>query len=189
MNEPIFVWDTTGLLYAQACDRLDALIDAVGRERRHLVPSGVMNELQRLGHTPSHESLEICDPEEIQEFSVLAEWMARFGSSVPDGRDSGEAWAAAVAELRDAVAIIDDAKARQIIRKTAPDLKVAGVLWAISRGVKEGRAQTPQAYSGLCDQMLQAHTQHENLQPLRWPFQAGGYAAWYEKEEQKGHLD
>lgn len=187
MSEDLFVWDTTGLLYAQACDRLDGLLDAAGLERRHLVPSVVMKELHRLGRSPSHERLEVGDLGELNEISTLAEWMMRLGSTGPDGRDSGEAWVAALAEVRSAVAIIDDRRARQVIRAHSPDLEVHGVLWAISRGVVEGRVTTPQAYSGLCDRMLSAH-EGTDFGALRWPFSAGGYAEWYEAERRSGNL-
>lgn len=186
MPKSTFVWDTTGLLHAGACDRVDVLLDAAGPLRQHIVPAGVAMELTRIGHRPSDERLQVLDLSESEEIATLSKWMILLGSSV-DGKNSGEAWVAAVAESQNAVAIIDDQQARRVIQQHSQDLEVHGVLWAISRGVVEERVQDPQAYTGLCDQMLNAY-RGNCFSELRWPFGVGGYPEWYAKERRRGSL-
>lgn len=87
---------------------------------------------------------------------------------------------AALAQKYDAVAIIDDQAAQNVIKKHS-NIGVHGVLWAISRGVVEGRVSTPQAYNGLCDAMLADH----GVGQLRWPFTSGGYPRWYDNNRKR----
>ncbi len=144
-----------------------------------MLPSGVAEELDRLG-AADLAGFEVVDIEEMEDLMILVDWQQRLGTA-SDGRDGGEAWVAALAQVMGGVAIIDDAQARDVIKRYS-EVAVHGVLWAISRGVVEGRAPGPQAYSGLCDQMLGAHERAE-LGSLRWPFNKGGYVRWFERNK------
>lgn len=176
MSCDVFVWDTTGPLHAAACGHADWLIEASGRQRRHVIPSKVSQEMAGHGFPADEELFEIGELETIEDLVNLAQWQDRLGSSESPSRDEGEAWVAALAQKHDAVAIIDDQAAQSVIKHHST-IDVHGVLWAISRGVVEERASTPQAYSGLCDAMLADH----GVGQLRWPFTSGGYAHWYNK--------
>ena len=132
------------------------------------------------GFPADEELFEIDELETIEDLVNLAQWQDYLGSGEPPGHDEGEAWVAALAQKHDAVAIIDDQAARNVIKHHS-NINVHGVLWAISRGVVEERASTPQAYSGLCDAMLADH----GVGRLRWPFTSGGYVRWYNKNRKK----
>ncbi|QWW19794.1 hypothetical protein I6B53_01275 [Schaalia sp. 19OD2882] len=96
-------------------------------------------------------------------------------------------WVTATAQTEDAVAIVDDREAQRVIKTWTPKLEVHGVLWAISRGVQEGRVESAQAYSGLCDQMLKAH-EGDEFSALRRPIRPGGFFAWYQQACDDGEL-
>lgn len=177
MAERPFVWDATGLLYAIACGRLDWLLEAAGRGRHHVVPLKVAEELARKGMSFPDGQMEVRDLEDLDDILLLAHWQKLMG--VRDEHNAGEAWVAALAQSLGGVAVVDDQKARKVIRRNKADLAVHGALWAISRGVVEGRAPGPQAYSGLCDQMLIASK--NGVGGLRWPFVPGGYPGWYDE--------
>ncbi|QPL05814.1 MULTISPECIES: hypothetical protein [Actinomyces] len=155
------------------------MLDAAGVQRQHVLPSGVAEELDRLG-VRDLAGFDVVDIEELEGLTILADWQQRLGTA-SDGRDGGEAWVAALAQMMGGVAIIDDRQAHAVIERYS-ELAVHGVLWAISRGVVEGRAPGPHAYSGLCDQMLGAR---ERVEPgsLRWPFDMGGYVRWFERNK------
>lgn len=180
MNHDMFVWDTTGPLHATACEHADWLIEASGRRRHHVIPSKVSQEMADHGFPADEELFKIDELETIEDLVNLARWQDRLGSNEPPGHDEGEAWVAALAQKYDAVAIIDDQAAQNVIKKHS-NIGVHGVLWAISRGVVEGRVSTPQAYNGLCDAMLADH----GVGQLRWPFTSGGYPRWYDNNRKR----
>lgn len=187
------VWDTTGPAYAQACGQMAWLIDAAGTHHRHLVPSAVVEELASLGITVDEETathVEIVDCSQItdlHEIAELAAWMRVLGTDPAQGHNVGDSHVALIASRdRASVAVVDDGDARAVMRRNAEGrFEVHGVLWAIARGVVEERAVTPNAYSGLCDAMLRV--EHPRLQPLRWPFQPGGFPAWF--QQNRAHLE
>lgn len=181
------VWDTTGPVYASACGHLAWLLDAAGTEKRHLIPSVVAEEMSALGvplPADADGGVEIIDCEaftELEDFAALAAWMEVLGTDLEAGHNVGEAFTAFIAAREEhSVAIVDDRDATSAIRSRRDSaVEVRGVLWAISRGVFEDRAAGPNAYSGLCDAMLNA--QKGTLRPLRWPCERGGYPTWFEK--------
>ena len=59
MSREMFIWDTTGPLHASRCDHLDWLLDAAGKDRRHVVPPKVAEELADKGWPVSSPQLEV----------------------------------------------------------------------------------------------------------------------------------
>lgn len=167
---PDMSWDTTGPLHAAKCDRVEGLLDAAG-PGSHLLAGPVADELIRL-QAPEAAAFFIVEPlESMEALQAFARWMAIMGSSPEDGHDVGEAGAAAVAELNEAVLIIDDRKSTKVARNYG--LEAHGTLWAISRTVVDGTRPGPGAHSGLCDAMLGTG--------IRWNMEPGGYPRWYEE--------
>ncbi|MDO4242228.1 MAG: hypothetical protein Q4C85_00430 [Actinomyces sp.] len=190
MSEDTFVWDTTGPLHASKVGHLDWLLDAAGRQRRHVIPSKVAEEMGGHGYPADAQQLDI---EELgfEDLPLLVLWQQLLGSDEGAGINEGEAWVVTLAQRMRAVAIVDDAEALKVIRRTgavnvsggaqSQDAVTAhGVLWAISRGVVEKRVSGPSAYSGLCDRMM---AEEEGLSAIRWPFRQGGYPRWYKANE------
>jgi hypothetical protein len=170
------VWDTTGPLHAARCGHIDWLLEAAGGNRQHLVPEKVVDELALKGCPVDTTLFEIVllgdssdQAQALADLHDLARWESRLGSDILSGHNAGEAWVATVARKLGATAIIDDRSARSVVRRQG--VEVHGVLWAISRGVVEERVSTPNAYSGLCDAMLDTG--------IRWPFTKGGFPQWY----------
>lgn len=185
----VFVWDTTGPAYAWFCDCCDWLLDAAGTEdRRHILPSVVVDELRELGTGEWEGSgFDVVDCDAFTELDDILElnaWCERLGTDLEQGHHVGEAFVALIASRKEgAVAIIDDRDATKVVSKSDGP-PVHGVLWAISRGVIEGRKSSPSSYSGLVDAMLSVEPT-QDLSPLRWPLQRGGYNSWFDKNEKK----
>lgn len=177
MSGEVFVWDTTGPLHASRVGHLDWLLEAAGPERRHMIPSKVAEEMSKHGYPADTERLEVHELGELEDLLVLARWQERLGADEETGLNEGEAWVATLAERTQAVAVIDDRHACEVIQR-AGGVEVHGVLWAISLGVLEKRAPGPSAYSGLCDQMM---SPGDGIPGIRWPIKSGGYPAWFEK--------
>lgn len=185
----VFVWDTTGPAYAWFCERCDSLLEAAGTEdRRHVLPSDVVDELRALGTEEWEDSgFDIVDCDALTErddFRELNAWCERLGTDLGEGHNVGEAFVALIASREEgAVAIIDDKDAKKVVSKSDGP-PVHGVQWAISRGVIEGRKPSPSSCSGLVDAML-AVEPTQDLSPLRWPLQRGDYNKWFDKNEKK----
>jgi|GEM_PF-3449610 len=167
-------WDTTAPLHANSCDRVSSLLAAAGA-RDHLMAGVVAQELTELGAIDAVQYFSIDPLDSMEGLAALAAWMLRMGSSADDGHDVGEAGAEAVAELRGAIAVIDDRHARQVAHRYL--IEYHGSLWAISQTVVHQTLGTPNAHSGLCDRMLSTG--------IRWPFEAGGYPAWFERHKKE----
>ena len=192
----VMVWDTTGPAYALACGQLGWLFEAAGPACRHVLPSIVVEEMAELGVSLDDSTASLCEIfdcnalDSLEDVVALARWMEILGTDLVEGHNAGEAFVALIASRETgSAAIVDDRKAVEAINnevaraETAESRLAHGVLWAISRGVIEGRASTPSAYSGLCDAMLRAD--QGRLGVLRWPIQVGEYPSWFEQNRKR----
>lgn len=182
-----FVWDATGPLYAGAADRLDALVEAAGVDRQQVVPRVVLSELERhqIADVDRYFTIEDNEFEDsIEDLHYFNKLLQALGGDVTSGYDLGEVYVVySSRRYKNSVAIIDDARARRVLRKNFSQVNAKGVLWAISQGVIEGRVEGPEAYRGLCDSLLRAKVPEGGA--LRWPFELGGYAEWFWSNEEK----
>lgn len=98
----------------------------------------------------------------------MADWTDVMSASV---HNRGEATVCAWASVHAATAVIDDADARRVARKSG--LQVVGTLRILAEAIRSGQ-ETIASANSLAD-TIAAHG-------ARYPFGAGGFYAWVQRE-------
>lgn len=134
------IFDTTCLGHFALADRLDVLHDLV-LDHLGFTTHVVLEELRKgvdsyplLAHALQLEWLEIIRLDSLQELACFVEWTKRLGAGE---RNLGESSVCASAEVRRAVAVIDDGDARRVAQRY--NLEVHGTLWLLASACHSGK--------------------------------------------------
>jgi predicted nucleic acid-binding protein len=134
------IFDTSCLAHFALADRLDVLHDLV-LDHAGSTTHVVLEELRKgvdsyplLADALQLEWLEIIRLDSLHELARFVEWTKRLGAGE---RNLGESSVCAAAELRRAIAIIDDGGARRVAQRY--NLEVHGTLWLLASACRAGK--------------------------------------------------